>query len=448
MTQPTFKFKARTYLHFDLPLSEAAALRLVTDPKTVQSHSFYPFVGYTLATERLVKDESGKIVRDIKKRDIKIAAHRDSAIYSFYSQVISELYEKQLQNRNLGLCVRAFRSVPGGGTNIDFAAEVFDFIDSNRPCEALGFDITKFFDRINHSQLKTVWQSILGENRLPEDHFKVFRSLTNFSWVSRDKAFAALNISKHNPKAGDRRRICLPSEFRTKIREAGLLKLNPERIRGIPQGSPISAVLSNLYLLEFDTVLSNAVKSVEGLYRRYCDDIMVVVPVDRAAEMECLVKAEIAKCLLEINDKKTDKVIFETDRNQTAKKPIQYLGFTYDGKSKLLRLSSLNRYYGKMRRGVALAKQTQRKYNRLEGMMGVPLTQLKRRKLYVQYSYLIERRTKLKSSDPKAHGNFLTYAYRAASRLQSPAIKKQVRNHWRKLQEEIYSPIKGQLRDP
>jgi len=341
-------------------------------------------------------------------------------------------------------------SLPGGKTNIEFAGEVFDFIDQHRPCVALGFDITKFFDRINHGKLKDAWQKLLGVLRLPEDHFRVFRSLTEFSWVSRDAAFAANGISKHNPKAGGRRRICNPIDFRTKIRRGGLIQFNPEQKtqRGIPQGSPISALLSNIYLLEFDAIIAKAVRESCGLYRRYCDDIMVIVPESRAADIERLVKTEIEACLLEVNDGKTDRVVFPSDCSKAANKAIQYLGFTYDGVAKLLRVSSLNRYYGKMRHGVALAKQTQRKYNRIEAQSCSPLSASRRRKLYVQYSYLINRNVRLKKGDPKAHGNFLTYAYRAASRLKSPAIKKQVRNHWRKLQEEIYSPIKGQLRDP
>ena len=115
---------------------------------------------------------------------------------------------------------------------------------------------------------------------------------------------------------------------------------------------------------------------------------------------------------------------------------------------KLIRPGSLGRYYDKMRAAVSLAKQTQRKYNRIEVEMGLPLTGLKTRKLYTKYSYLIHRRNRFPSRDNRAQGNFLTYAYRSAEKLAAPEIKRQVRNHWNKIQEEHRKPIQKQLRKP
>jgi hypothetical protein len=90
-----------------------------------------------------------------------------------------------------------------------------------------------------------------------------------------------------------------------------------------------------------------------------------------------------------------------------------------------------------MRVGVSLAKQTQRKHNYREMKKGLPLSPLRTRKLFIQYSYLISRRTRLPGRDRKAQGNFLTYAYKSAEKLDAPEIKRQLRNHWRKLQESI-----------
>jgi RNA-directed DNA polymerase len=105
----------------------------------------------------------------------------------------------------------AFRQMPGGGTNIDFAGQVFRHIDHHRPCVALAFDLEKFFDTLDHEILKQKWTALLDVPRLPDDHFAVFRSLTRFCWVSRDEAFKKLGISRHNPKA-TRASAHLPSE--------------------------------------------------------------------------------------------------------------------------------------------------------------------------------------------------------------------------------------------
>ena len=46
----------------------------------------------------------------------------------------------------------------------------------------------------------------------------------------------------------------------------------------IPQGSSISAVLANIYMIEADKKINEYVVSLGGMYRRYSDDFIVVVP--------------------------------------------------------------------------------------------------------------------------------------------------------------------------
>lgn len=446
---PPFRFKPRNYLHFDLPVSQSSAERLACDPEKVARHSFYPFLGYKITTAKIRRNTQGTIEKRSKEREIKIAAHRDAAIYARYADLLAPRYEAELKRRGLCNVVTAFRRLPAGGTNIDFARQVFRYIDAHRPCVALAFDLEKFFDTLDHPLLKRQWLTVLGETRLPPDHFALFRSLTQFCWVDRDATFSKLGISRHNPKAGNRRRICLPQDFRQQIRQAGLLNHNPVRGKGIPQGSPISALLSNVYMLDFDQTVNESITALGGFYRRYCDDIMIVVPPKHQQAAEQLVLAALDTARVTVNSDKTDRVAFPRGQGQPATSSfpgsgfsshIQYLGFTYDGTRTLIRPGSLARYYGKMRAGVSLAKQTQRKHNRRERRVGLPVTPLKTRKLFLQYSYLINRRTRLPSRDRKSQGNFLTYAYSAAEKLGAREIKKQVRNHWGKLLEEIKKP--------
>ena len=442
---PEYKFKARHYLHFDLPLSPRKAEALATDPAKVGSHAFYPLLGFTITTPKVKKNADGSFERTKKDREIKICAHSDAAIYSYYAQILSTHYETELANRGLTEVVTAFRRHPGRQmNNVAFAEEVFSFIQANRPCLALGLDVTKFFDRLDHDYLKERWQNLLGVNRLPKDHFAVYKSLANFCSVDRTEAFEQFSISPHNPKpkALNRQRICNADEFRATIRGGGMIQFNPEiaERRGIPQGSPISAILSNIYMLEFDAAMHTAAVQVGGLYRRYCDDIMVIVPPVEAQRIEDLAMEQIALLKLEINEGKTHRVEFPTDKSHVAleNKTLQYLGFTFSGTQKLIRASSLSRYYSKMRRGVSLARKTRAKHNGIERANGLPESPLKKRKLYLQYSYLISGRFKnRKGGQRKGSGNFLTYAYNAAKRMNAPEIKEQMRGHWRKLQEEM-----------
>lgn len=80
MTSAPFRFKPRTYLHFDRPLSKSEAEALAGNPNQVATHAFYPFLGYTVTTEKIQREPDGSITRKTKEREIKIAAHRDAAI--------------------------------------------------------------------------------------------------------------------------------------------------------------------------------------------------------------------------------------------------------------------------------------------------------------------------------------------------------------------------------
>jgi len=390
-------------------------------------------------------DDGGKFCRKTKKRPIKLAAHLDAAIYGHYARILAALYEAQVAARGLDSCIIAFRRAGGPGrNNISFAKEAFDFIEKSRPCVAIGLDVEKFFDRLDHATLKTRWCATLGVDRLPADHFNLFRSLTDFAWVDRDRAYKACGISPHNPKPKNRwrSRICAPGVFREKIREGGLIWDNPERAanRGIPQGAPISALLSNIYMLDFDTAMKAAVDAYGGLYRRYCDDIIVIAPPHAKDAIEALAAEKIQLLKLSINEAKTTRASFPPAPKSPAAdgQSTQFLGFTFDGVRRLIRASSLTRYYSKMRAGVNLARQTWRKHNRMEWAQGRPLSGMKTRQLFIRYSYLIGRRFERRDDGHERQGeNFLTYAYRSSKEMNAPEIKKQVRNHVSKLKAAI-----------
>lgn len=445
-TASVYEHKARTYLHFDSPISSSRAQCLVQDPEAVAKHSFYPFLGFTLSSPRVERAEDGQVqARDPKDRPIKIAAHADAAIYAHYSSILREPYQAALSEKGLESAVTAFRKFPERGrNNVWFANEVFEFIESHRPCSAICMDITKFFDRLNHDHLKAAWAGLLGEARLPADHFSLFKNLTKFTWVKRDEVYAQFGISRHNPRPRDlnRTRICSSEDFRSRVRGSGLLKFNPryKQKQGIPQGSPMSALLSNIYMLTFDEAMTCLVSELGGLYRRYCDDLIIVVPPESEEAALNFARSEIEKLKLEIHPDKTHTVRFPAGSGTLTENGelLQYLGFTFDGTRKLIRNSSITRYYAKMRRAVRLTKSTQRKHNRREKNAGHRQTPLKKRKLYKRYSYLTHRRAQSSSGQKSPYsGNFLTYAYTASRRMGSPAIKVQVQNHWKKLQREI-----------
>ncbi|MCW8334596.1 antiviral reverse transcriptase Drt2 [Vibrio paucivorans] len=427
-----FWYVKRNYLHFDVPVSGAKAEKIVTSATSVARHAFFPFISYSFQLTKLDKDAStGKLYRKPKSRGVAYSSHVDSHIYAYYASQLSSLYENQVEKTGLHESVLAFRKLDGK-SNIHFADDAFNYIREKEECSVIALDFSKFFDTLDHSILKNEWSKLLQVNCLPKDHYNVFRSLTKFSIVDRDELFKEFGISQYNPKANGRNRVCLPIDFRNKVRGAGLVTPNPNGSMGIPQGSPISALLSNIYMLSFDEQMKSYVDAIGGKYFRYCDDMLFIVPSEYRDTVESLAISKIAALKVQINSDKTEIRDFRFHDGKLCsfdefgkQKPLQYLGFLFDGHSIFLRSTALARYSEKMKGGVKLAKKTMDKENRIRKSKGEPeQNQLYRRKLHRLYSY-------------RGRRNFLSYGYRAAKIMNSKSIKKQLKPLWQRLQDEI-----------
>lgn len=210
-------------------------------------------------------------------------------IYGYYSELLTKAYEKKLNGTSLTECITAYRSIPlnklegsRNKCNIDFANDIFEYINSNkqRNLVAVTFDITAFFDNLNHSRLKESWLNLLpdSDNILPPDHYAVFKNLTKFSYIEFDEIFEVYKNEMLVEENGKIKKAIVPradllkeknavafcqlKDF-GKIRSLNLIKNNIYsskddfnaglyRKKGIPQGSPISATLANIYLYKFD----------------------------------------------------------------------------------------------------------------------------------------------------------------------------------------------------
>ncbi|MFS1163023.1 antiviral reverse transcriptase Drt2 [Aeromonas salmonicida] len=333
-------FRSRGYLHFDSPVKLRKACQIVKSPLNVAQHAFFPLIKYDIQSLKISIDKDGNVLKKIKTRPISYASHIDSHIYSYYAGLLSDLYEKALDKSQLQNSVLAFRTL--GKSNIDFANIAFEKIKAHGYCTAIAMDISGFFDNLDHDILKSMWCKLLQKNSLPNDHFNIYRSLTKSSVVNRDLLYTALKISKNNPKAAGLR-LCDIKTFREKVRGLELIKTNSTG-RGIPQGTSISALLSNIYMLDFDKKIKDIVKSISGEYYRYCDDMLFIIDSDKTSELMSLVTQSISELKIEINDKKTEIRTFHTYRGvQKCDKPLQYLGFIYDGERKLIRSAALAR---------------------------------------------------------------------------------------------------------
>ena len=137
------------------------------------------------------------------------------------------------------------------------------------------------------------------------------------------------------------------------------------------------------------------------------------------------INKEIEVLNLNINTEKTKTSEYRIVHGKlTCDKPIQYLGFTFDGHHKLLKSAALARFSERMKAGVRLAKLTKIKYNRVRIIKGKPRQEVYKRKIYERYSHLGKR-------------NFIRYGIRCSKIMGSTAIKKQLKPFWNRLQEEI-----------
>lgn len=392
----------------------------------VQGHSFYPFIYSTVTTIKVSRNpQTKKVERKKKEREISYSAHVDSHIYSFYASKLARHYENRIVAADLRGSVLAFRSL--GKSNVDFAWKAFAEIRQRGNCDVVAFDIKGFFDNLDHRLLKRAWTSVLGEVYLPKDHWAVFRSLTTWARVNKDKLYKALGISIHNPVPNGirRRRLCSPDDFRKVVRDQGLIQKNGQK-HGIPQGSPISAVLSNIYMLTFDEQMRGFAKSIGATYMRYCDDIMVISPPGMIDTVKAFTAQQIQTVKLEIQPDKTDECSFAIDSNGlvSAGKTIQYLGFTFDGQNIQIRSSSMMRYFEKMARGIRVAKNATAKRNKIRKRRGKNQKPLHLKTLLKRYSYLGRR-------------NFLTYGFRSAVTMHSDSIKTQLQPLWPKFKKLV-----------
>lgn len=193
----TIQRSKRYYAHFDVRTDIGRMKDYVSNPKAVAAHGFYPFIHYEM---NMSKFKRGKGVVP-KKRDICYAAHIDRCIYQYYSHILNEKYNERTTCDGISNVAVAYRTNLRK-SNIQFSKAAYDFIRKTENCYVMIGDFTHFFDNLDHAYLKKQWCSLLECERLPKDHYNVFKNITSFSqWELTD--LLAINELKDN-KAGHR----------------------------------------------------------------------------------------------------------------------------------------------------------------------------------------------------------------------------------------------------
>jgi len=365
-----WEFKNKGYAHFDSEFCKDRVEKLLDNLKKTNrmSHTFYPFIRFKMPKS---KRNDGKVYIEYRNpRHIMHTARIDANLYSFYRTILMNKYESLLCKLQIANCVIAYRKIKvdnhssKGMSNVHFANAAFEEIKRQTQefgkCSAIAMDISKFFDNLDHGIIKQQWCRVMEyEHGLPEDHFSIFKNVTQFRYIDKKALEKKLHIKFGTLLSEGKKQICSPPIFRQKV----LPFLSEKNKIGIPQGTAISDVIANMYLLDFDVFLDKFAKKYTCYYRRYSDDILLICPSIYESKARKLIAWIIQrKAKLSINHKKTLISRFELTphgitcasykssggSDNPAGKLFLYLGLSFDGVHKNIRQSSISTFYQRL----------------------------------------------------------------------------------------------------
>ena len=357
----------RGYAHFDLRTDLSKCRNYITNPENIVRHGFYPFIKYDLEYHKYNKLEG----RKLKKRTICYAAHIDSCIFQYYSFLINEKYNLRLKQDYIYEVPIAYRTDLHTDTIAEFH-KISQFMTQHSSSYIMIGDFTSFFDRINHRYLKERLCDLLQVDKLNPDYYAIFKRVTKYDYWDLKDLYKLNSLSpnkrKDKIKLNSKLRILSQNDYK-KYRSH--IKSHQEN-KGIPQGSSISGCLANVYMLKIDKLINDFVTARGGIYRRYSDDFIVILPTTTGAvdDIETIIKRFESfkdEDILELQSEKTQVYklqnhsvinighLFSRPLNE-KNKTINFIGFTFDGTAITIRDKTTSKFYYRMRhkaKGVA-----------------------------------------------------------------------------------------------
>lgn len=435
---------ARKYAHFDERVSLNQIWGYISNPINVSRHGFYPFIHYEKKFNKFIKIEGIGHIKE-KSRHLCYSAHIDRYIYSYYGYLLNQRYNSYLEKRNMNMVAVAYRDHLHMN-NIHFSKRAFDYIKQVEDCYVIIGDFSNFFDCLKHSYLKKQICDVLDVNKLPDDYYAVFKNITKYSTVELTDLLELNGLADTEEDIqllNSKHRVLSMEELKKHKKE--LIKKHKEDY-GIPQGSAISAVLANIYMVKTDEIINKLVERYHGLYMRYSDDFIIVVPRMKKEQFGVVLK----KILSEIEE--TPNLILQPDKTKiykykskmlencnslflenmdNEKNEIDYLGFTFDGEKITIRDKTISKYYYRLYRKIKTIVKN--------GGYTPRGKKISCKNLYEKYSV---KGARLKDSNGHIKGNFITYVERAQKIFgEDEPIDKKTRKHMMKIRHALNEVI-------
>ena len=361
-------FKEKNYQHIDKKIKIDDVINKVKNPNFVSKHAFYPFLSYTITMHKYVKRDKNTYERKEKSRPIKYASHIDRYIYQWYSHLLNDEYNSCAVEKDISNSVIAYRTCLKGKTNIEFSRKAFDYIKKTNSCYILVSDLSNFFDKIDHKKLKNNLSIVLNQNSLPDDYYKIYKSMTKYSYIEKADIIAYLLDNNIESEKSLKKCNSLLDKIEWKIVKKKLKNkiIKNDKNYGIPQGSPLSGIFANIYMIDFDKYIKNYVDNKHGLYMRYSDDIIIIIPsneIESISEIWNIIQ-NISKeyNTMELNIEKTSGYLYDGESIKSLHEDIynmrngnnfvSYLGFSFDGKNIKFRDKTLTKFYYKLYRKI------------------------------------------------------------------------------------------------
>lgn len=354
----------KKYLQFDFPILKNEQSQLIHNiSDEIKHHRYLPFIRTDIIFQKY--SATTKCVKP-KVRKLTLPSHHDAFIYQYFGYQLSKRYEECVKNTCIDESAVAYR-LNKHVSNITVAKEVVDFITNSNGCWIIKGDFKSFFDTLDHSILASNLAALLGNN-YDNSYKRMLRSVTKYRYITRKtlkKQLKDSGIDKYYVRKSGRAYVKNLKQFGDLIKNKEIRLSSPNK-KGIPQGTAVSAVLANIYMYEFDLWLSSIAKQNNGIYRRYSDDFIVIIPASKdKEELITRLKDEIIKYSrdnihLKIEPHKTQLLLYSKEDNKILKlmgntyRPysLAYLGFCFDGISVSLRPKSIYKFVYRSKRSI------------------------------------------------------------------------------------------------